>query len=126
MTQLIQFEGCTVAVIAPEDLEALETELAALRAELECAKSAQRQAESEVAHLQAERAISERALRARVAELEADAARWVYVRKRYDVFGRMEVAPRLGLDLSRTFIDSAGKLDAVIDVARATESAGGV
>jgi hypothetical protein len=38
MTQLIQFEGCTVAVIAPEDLEAQEAELAALRervAELE-------------------------------------------------------------------------------------------
>jgi galactokinase len=28
MTQLIQFEGCTVAVIAPEDLEALEAMVA--------------------------------------------------------------------------------------------------
>lgn len=34
MSQLIQFEGCTVAVLAPEDLEALEARLAETRAAL--------------------------------------------------------------------------------------------
>lgn len=60
---------------------------------------------------------SEQRAEARQAALEADAARYRWLRQRYDVLCRMQAAQGLGLDLRTVYVRSAEQFDGVIDAA---------
>ena len=58
-------------------------------------------------------------LRAEVERLRVDAERYRWLRQRYPALTTMQAARGVGLDLSRTFVNTAEKFDAAIDAARA-------
>lgn len=62
---------------------------------------------------------AEQRAEARQAALEKDAARYRWLRQRYDVLCRMQAAQGLGLDLSTAYVRSAEQFDGVIDAAMA-------
>ena len=55
---------------------------------------------------------------AEVERLRADAERYRWLRQRYPALTTMQAARGVGLDLSRTFVNTAEKFDAAIDAAR--------
>jgi hypothetical protein len=57
-------------------------------------------------------------LRAEVERLRADAERYRWLRQRHPALTTMQAARGVGLDLSRTFVNTAEKFDAAIDAAR--------
>lgn len=57
------------------------------------------------------------ALKARLEEAERDAKRWRWWRRNFAALCSMQCAQIAGLDLSRTFVDSPMKMDAVTDAA---------
>jgi hypothetical protein len=68
---------------------------------------------------QAQRLLAERdEACAEVERLRADAERYRWLRQRYPALTTMQAARGVGLDLSRTFVNTAEKFDAAIDAAR--------
>jgi hypothetical protein len=59
-----------------------------------------------------------RRLHGEVEKLRADAERYRWLRQRYPALTTMQAARGVGLDLSRTFVNTAEKFDAAIDAAR--------
>lgn len=62
-------------------------------------------------------------LRSELEEARRDAARYRWLRERHEAMTAMHCAQRLGLDLSRIYVNTAEKFDAVLDAAIAAQGA---